>query len=133
MVFTCSLYLSTSLDRKMESTEASNGNTLSTSRPEVRPPILGKMPLRCAQRVGPKLAVAHANPIRIPLIVDVISGVILCPITIFAACPPFSIEPVSARNSNVGSNSPRFPEYRKSKKNGKNPTRETNSSFLGLM
>jgi hypothetical protein len=64
------------------------GNTASMSNPDANPGKEGTAWVVSAQTVGPKLETAHANPIRIPLIVAVISGTILCPITMFAACPP---------------------------------------------
>jgi hypothetical protein len=117
----------------MEIINAMRGNITRTVKPDARPSIPGISPLKRAQSVGPKLAAAQAKPISIPLIVEVISGATLCPITIFAACPPLKINPVTARDTMVGNNFPAAPKYMNRKKKGRKPDNETESSFLGFM
>ena len=87
--------------RNRESTPAVTGKRERITRPEASPGSIDIELLKIAQRVGPKLDAAHANPIKTPLIVEVSSGVNLCPMTIFAACPPLMKKPVSARKLKV--------------------------------
>jgi hypothetical protein len=87
--------------RKRESPPAASGKRERIARPEARPGSAFIELRRKAQRVGPKLDAAHANPIKTPLMVEVSSGATLCPMTIFAACPPFTRKPASARKIKV--------------------------------
>ena len=50
------------------------GKIESITRPDVNPEKKSSLSFIRAQTVEPKLEVAHANPIRISLMVDLISG-----------------------------------------------------------
>ena len=75
------------MGRKCTKNDAIRGKTESITNPDVKPGNIEIVSLKRAHIVGPKLDVAQAKPIKIPLMVDVISGAIFCPIIIFDACP----------------------------------------------
>jgi len=85
---TGSCHPSTSVGKKSERAAATRGKKLITKSPEEIPPIPEKSPLVFAHRIGPNWEVAQANPMRMPLMVDIISGAMRCPITMFIPCPP---------------------------------------------